>query len=105
MVFSLKSLLGLGLLGTAAAQKTASVDNDGAFLAYIAKHGKSYSNQNEFQLRKSLFMKKDEFINFFNSQPNQTMTVGHNKYSDWTDEEYKRILGYKSQKSSSHPAL
>jgi hypothetical protein len=33
------------------------------------------------------------------------MTVGHNKYSDWTEEEYKRILGYKSQSSSSHPAL
>lgn len=33
------------------------------------------------------------------------MTVGHNKYSDWTDEEYKRLLGYKSQQSSNHPAL
>ena len=55
MVFSLKSLLGLGLLGTAAAQKSASLDVDGQFLAYIARYGKSYSDQKEFQLRKSLF--------------------------------------------------
>jgi hypothetical protein len=23
------------------------------------------------------------------------MTVAHNKYSDWTDEEYQKLLGYK----------
>lgn len=26
------------------------------------------------------------------------MTVAHNKFSDWTDEEYSGILGYKSVK-------
>lgn len=55
MVFSLKALLGLSLIGTAAAQKSAILDVDAEFLAYIARYGKSYSNQKEFELRKSLF--------------------------------------------------
>lgn len=67
MVFSLKSLLGLGLIGTAAAQKPTNVDSNSEFLAYVAKFGKSYANQEEFQLRKSLFQKKNDFINYFNS--------------------------------------
>ena len=67
MVFSLKSLLGIGMIGTAAAQRPKTIDNDAEFLAYVAKFGKTYTNQDEFQLRKSLFLKKNDFINFFNS--------------------------------------
>lgn len=44
MVFSLKSLLGLGLIGTAAAQRPTNVDSNSEFLAYVAKFGKSYAN-------------------------------------------------------------
>ena len=29
------------------------------------------------------------------------MTVGHNKFSDWTEEEYQKLLGYKSIKQDS----
>merc|ERR1712238_156344 len=33
-----------------------------------------------------------------NAQNEHQSTVGHNQFSDWTDAEYKKLLGFKSQK-------
>jgi len=58
------------LLGTAAAEQLSVpllAIEDGEFLAYIAKFGKSYASSGEFQTRKALFLKKNDFINFFNN--------------------------------------
>jgi len=40
-------------------------------------------------------MIKDAGIAEINSDPSNTFTVGHNKFSTWTDDEYKALLGYK----------
>jgi predicted NodU family carbamoyl transferase len=46
----------------------------------------------EFNTRMALFQKTNTFIKEWNSQPNQTSTVGHNFISDMTEEE-KKLFG------------
>lgn len=41
-------------------------------------------------------MIKDAAMIEINADPTNTFTVGHNKFSTWTDDEYKAILGYRS---------
>ena len=38
----------------------------------------------------------DTFIEDHNSNPAMTFTVGHNKFSDLTSTEYKRLLDFKA---------
>ena len=38
--------------------------------------------------------KTDKFIQEKNWDPNAHYTVGHNKFSDWTQAEYQKLLGY-----------
>lgn len=59
-------------------------------MAYSAKYGKSQSTVEEFNKRKSLFQEADKFIL---SYPTSNFTMAHNKYSDWTPEEKKKLLG------------
>ena len=70
------------------------------FLQYVAAHGKSYATVQEFNLRMGLFERAEKFIEEHNATA--TFQVGHNKFSDWTEAEYKRLLGYK--KSFEDPA-
>jgi len=66
------------------------------FMNYIAQFGKTYANIAEYEMRLAEFTKKHEFIQEHNAGDHQ-YTAGHNKMSDWTDEEYKAILTYKSE--------
>jgi cathepsin F len=59
-------------------------------LTFLAHHGKAYATIQEFEYRFKLFAETDNQIKQFNSQP-QTSTVGHNKLSDWSIEERKRL--------------
>lgn len=60
------------------------------FAKYTAKWSKNYLSLDEYNSRFNLWMKTDAFIKDF-SDP--MMTVAHNRFSDWTDEEKKRMLG------------
>lgn len=60
------------------------------FMTFLAHHGKAYATVEEFEHRFNLYAQVDLEIKQFNSVP-QTSTVGHNKYSDWTQEERKRL--------------
>lgn len=44
-----------------------------------------------------LFDKIDQFIEGWNSNDQRTHTVGHNQFSDWTDDEKSRLRGFKAQ--------
>jgi hypothetical protein len=99
MVTNYKGIATLALIGLGNALElpvTKNALNDAHFMNYIAKQNKNYKTSNEFLMRRQIFIEKDTFINDFNSQQGQTMQVAHNKFSDWTDEEYAGILGYKS---------
>ena len=61
------------------------------FQQYLSEHGKSYRTVEEYEYRLENFMKKDAFINWHNAS-GESYTVGHNKFSDWADWEYKNIL-------------
>ena len=61
------------------------------FVQYCAKFGKSYVNQAEFKLRLRNWKQAEKFIEQFSSSQ---FKVGHNKFSDWSDKEYEKILGF-----------
>ena len=69
---------------------------DYKYMAFVSEHGKSYGTIEEFEFRKNEFMKKDAIIEEWNNGDN-SHTLAHNFMSDWTHEEYKRLLGYKPE--------
>jgi len=79
----------------ACADKKATND---AFLEHIANWGLSYGTQEEFLFRQELFEAHSKELDRINSNPENTFTVGHNMFSTWTHEEYKKLLGAKVPK-------
>lgn len=62
------------------------------YMEYVTLHGKSYLTTEEFELRKAMYIQTDAVIQEHNST-NSTFTLGHNKFSDYTDHERARLLG------------
>jgi len=69
---------------------------ESAFLEYISQHGKAYSNLAEYEMRLRNFAIKHAKIEEHNATES-AYKVGHNKFSDWTDAEFKATLTYKSE--------
>ena len=63
-----------------------------SFNQHMTEQGLSFATIEEYHARRQIFAKKDRFINEHNAQ-NETFELGHNKFSTWTDAEYKAILG------------
>ena len=61
-------------------------------MAYTSQYGKSYNTLEEIERRAAIFFEKDKFINERNSLAG-AIVVNHNKFSDWTKEEFSGILG------------
>jgi hypothetical protein len=61
------------------------------FQKFISTFGKSYTNVDEYSFRLAQFLKNDATIIEHNSS-GSNFTLSHNKMSDWTQEEYERIL-------------
>ena len=75
--------------GVASAINQLEVD----YLSYLARYNKEWSNDaTEFITRFNLYAAKDAELKQINAE-NQNFTVGHNKFSDWTTDEYKQLLG------------
>lgn len=64
-------------------------------MTHVAEYGLSYGTEEEFAYRLNLYALKDKELNEINADPNNTFTVAHNKFSTWSEWEYKRILGWK----------
>ena len=58
----------------------------------MAKFGKNVSSINEFEERLVNFVKVNTHIKETNAK-NLSWTAGHNKFSDWFDEEKKVLRG------------
>jgi C1A family cysteine protease len=67
---------------------------ESAFLGYITEFGKSYSNMAEYEMRLTNFAQKHSVIRAHNAEES-AYKLGHNKMSDWTEEEYASVLTYK----------
>ena len=78
----------------AAALATVAVANEAMFMQHVAEHNLSYGTRAEFEFRYNRFMEVDAAIAELNATET-TSTHGHNQFSTWTHEEYKRILGRK----------
>jgi hypothetical protein len=70
-------------------------DVDFAFVNFIAKHGKNYSSLEEYNLRFERFRAMEAEIIRHNATQKSSVH-GHNFLSDFTAEEYSRMLGLKN---------
>jgi len=68
---------------------------DYEFMRYVTEYGKSYGTKSEFEFRSATFKDTLAHIEEHNSKNGETHTLGLNHMSDWTEEEYKKLLGYK----------
>lgn len=65
------------------------------FANYIAKYGKSYDDNEEFEIRFEMWQKMDKIITDLN-ETETTSTHGHNHLSDWTNTEKSILFGLKN---------
>jgi C1A family cysteine protease len=63
------------------------------FGMYIAKYGKNYATEEEFEKRKQLFKDSHRHIVAINNSGGTSSVADHNMFSDWTHEEYQQLLG------------
>lgn len=68
--------------------------NDIDFIKFVAWFGKSYKNMEEFSHRAELYKNTIHFISEHNAEE-RTYKLGVNHLSDWTEDEYKKLLGYR----------
>jgi len=70
------------------------------FVEWTTRHGKQYATMVEFGHRLQNWIKTDKEIERVNNKKGETVVLGHNKFSDLTDEEYRAMLTYVPRKSS-----
>ena len=87
----MKFVLGTALLASAAIAFEA---NDIEFISFAAKFGKSFKNFEEYKMRFDQFKATVKFVEEHNSLGN-SYSLEVNQYSDWTEAEYQKLLGYK----------
>ena len=81
-------------------QSTSPLDAELEFGNFIASYNKNYASEEEYNFRLSVFAEQLKIINEHNAK-GKSWTLGVNQFSDWTREEYKSMLGFKSQLKSS----
>lgn len=92
----------LATLGFDLCETPVSAEVHQSFIQHVAEYGLSYGTQEEYNFRLSLFAQKDAEINEINASQD-SFTVGHNMFSTWTKQEYKRLLGFKMPKNAELP--
>jgi hypothetical protein len=73
--------------------KTSIIEN--VFTQHLSEYGISYGTKEEFEFRLNIFKTKDAEYLKINANPDNTFQVDHNKFSTWTDAEFKKLLGYR----------
>jgi len=67
------------------------------YMKYVTEYGKSYGTKAEFEFRLEQFKKTMSKMAAHNMDNDMQSTVGLNQFSDWTEAEYKRLLGFKGK--------
>jgi len=73
-----------------------ALSDDYDWKTYKAKYNKSYADLNEDEERKQIFFKNIDKIykhNQLYAEGKATFTMGINQFSDWREEELKRLHG------------
>ena len=89
----MRNFVALSLAGAVSA--TTMKLSDYNFMRYIVQHNKEYKTLEEFTMRQSNFLFMDAEIVRLNQ--NSTSVHGHNFLSDWTHDEYVKLLGLKTK--------
>lgn len=76
---------------------TASASLNMEYMQYVINHSKSYITSAEFEMRKNLYAISDDIINEHNAT-NSSFTLGHNFFSDMTEEQKANTRGRLNQK-------
>jgi C1A family cysteine protease len=80
--------------------------NEFMFMKYIADFNKSYGTREEFNFRMARWIEVDAFVKEVNAPGSEyTHTAGHNKFSDFTEAEFKRMQGLKTKKVASNEPI
>jgi len=87
----------VALVASASAHESIFTEEALSFMNYLSVQGRSYATKEEFELRFGLYQKMDAFHNEWNNTPGQTSTVGHNFFSDRTEDEKKAYLGFSKE--------
>jgi C1A family cysteine protease len=74
------------------------------FFEYISSFKKHYTDHVEFRTRYTNYMKVHKEIVESNKM-NKQFTVGHNHFSDWSEEEINNFLSYKNDKKKRNPEM
>lgn len=74
---------------------------DTEFIGYLSKFQKSYITKSELDAREAIFNQNKAKIEAHNARNDVTYKLGLNKFADYTEEEFHRILGYLGQKQPS----
>jgi len=69
---------------------------DYEFMHWVAKFNKIYASIEEYETRFVEWAKNDAFIKERNSRRGSLYRAGHNMFSDFTEKEYKNMLGFSS---------
>lgn len=63
------------------------------YMKYVSEWNKSYATREEFSFRMARWLVAEAFIQEVNAPGSEyTHTAGHNKFSDWTEAEYKNMM-------------
>ena len=102
--------LGASAAAVAFASQSATMESeiltaeDYKFMEFISQHGRSFGTKAEFQFRSKVFKAKLAEIDSLNASQD-TATYGVNAFTDRTESEMKKMLGYKAQAKVSTPEL
>jgi C1A family cysteine protease len=66
------------------------------FIRFLATHNRRYATKEEYNMRLAEFSKNHSFVKEF-SKKGTKQTVKVNAMGDWTRQEYRQLLGYKSE--------
>jgi hypothetical protein len=69
-------------------------ETDFEFLNFVAHHNKNYATVEEFNMRAAVFAETHAEIAKLNQS--EQSSHAHNKFSDYTREEYRQLLGLKN---------
>ena len=87
----MKSFAIAAIAGLATALNTTEL----AYMNYLAEFGKTMNSVDDFNMRMNIFESTHEIIEMLNEEGN-SWVAGHNQFSDYTREEYRAMLGVKS---------